>query len=53
MDKLFDNLKARARKLRIDHELLDQKVLVTASALTVEEAIGNPESNDFPLQKGK
>jgi uncharacterized protein (DUF4213/DUF364 family) len=53
MDKLFDTLKARARKLWNDHGILDQKVLVSARALTTEEALGNPECNDFPLQKGK
>jgi uncharacterized protein (DUF4213/DUF364 family) len=53
MDKLFDTLKARARTLWTDHGILDQKVLVSARALTTEEAIGNPECNDFPLQKGK
>jgi uncharacterized protein (DUF4213/DUF364 family) len=53
MDMLFDTLKARARKLWNDHGILDQKVLVSARALTAEEAIGHPESKDFPLQKGK
>jgi len=53
MDKLFDTLKARARKLWNDHGILDQKVLVSARALTTEEAIGHPESKAFPLQKGK
>jgi hypothetical protein len=33
--------------------LLSQPVAVRARALTPEEAIGNPESDDFPLQKGK
>ncbi len=53
MGKLFDVLKARARNLWTDHGLLDEKVMVSARALSTEEAIGNPESKDFPLQKGK
>jgi len=32
--------------------LLDEHITVAARTLTTEEAIGNPEDNDFPLQKG-
>jgi hypothetical protein len=35
------------------HHLLDREVVIHAKVLTAEEAIGNPESHDFPLQKGK
>ncbi len=35
------------------HGLMDETVQVRARALSTEEAIGNPEANDFPLQKGK
>jgi hypothetical protein len=53
MESLFDTLKERALKLWDEQGLLDQKVLVRARALSTEEAIGNPEADDFPLQKGK
>jgi uncharacterized protein (DUF4213/DUF364 family) len=53
MNRLFDTLKDRARELWDAQGLLDQKVQVSARALSTEEAIGNPECNDFPLQKGK
>jgi hypothetical protein len=53
MESLFDTLKERALKLWDEQGLLDQKVLVQARTLSTEEAIGNPEADDFPLQKGK
>lgn len=33
--------------------LLQQEVAVTAHVLSPQEAIGNPEEDDFPIQKGK
>jgi hypothetical protein len=33
--------------------ILDEMIAVRARTLSAEEAIGNPEGNDFPLQKGK
>jgi hypothetical protein len=41
------------RVLCDDAGIFDQIVTVKAKALTTEEAIGNPEADDFPLQKGK
>ena len=35
------------------HDLLAQPVQVKTRVLTTQEAIGNPEADDFPLQKGK
>jgi uncharacterized protein (DUF4213/DUF364 family) len=35
------------------HHLLEQEILITARTLKPDEAIGHPESNDFPLQKGR
>ena len=34
-------------------DLLSESIQVKARVLSSEEAIGNPEANDFPLQKGK
>jgi uncharacterized protein (DUF4213/DUF364 family) len=36
-----------------DAGILNENVSVTARTLTTEEAIGNPEGDDFPLQRGK
>jgi hypothetical protein len=36
-----------------DENLLAEPVRVRARVLTTEEAIGNPDAEDFPLQKGK
>jgi len=36
-----------------NENLLRESVQVKARVLSSEEAIGNPEANDFPLQKGK
>ena len=35
------------------NDLLEQEVLVRVKPLSVEQAIGTPERDDFPLQKGK
>lgn len=35
------------------NDLLSQQVLVRVKPLTVDQAIGKPERDDFPLQKGK
>lgn len=53
MDDLYDEIRRRAFNLFDDQNLLAQPVRVRARVLTTEEAIGNPEGNDFPLQKGK
>ncbi|MBS3757293.1 MAG: hypothetical protein KGY61_01370 [Desulfobacterales bacterium] len=53
MSAIFDELKRRVRPLLANNQLLEQKVRIKARPLSTEEAIGNPEANDFPLQKGK
>ena len=53
MEDIFKILKERARRLWDEHELLQNRVVIRARPLTVEEAIGNPEARDFPLQKGR
>ena len=32
-----------------ENDLLDETVVIRAKPLTPEEAIGNPESEDFPI----
>jgi hypothetical protein len=40
------------RFCQVNH-LLEQEIRVTARTLKPDEAIGHPESDDFPLQKGR
>jgi hypothetical protein len=49
---VYDEIKERAFE-NIDKDLMDMSITVKARALSTEEAIGNPESDDFPLMKGK
>ena len=49
----MDTLKTKIHDIWNAEGLLDKSVVVRAKALSTEEAIGHPESNDFPLQKGK
>jgi len=35
-----------------ENDLLNETVMIKAKPLTPEEAIGNPESEDFPILKG-
>lgn len=53
MENIFKTLKERSQRLWDDYGILDQTVTVRARPLSVEEAIGNPEAKDFPIQKGK
>jgi len=53
MDNLYNELKERTRKFLKGKDLLGQMVRIRARTLSTEEAIGNPEADDFPLQKGK
>jgi hypothetical protein len=53
MKKIYDEIKYASTDLWRSEGLLGEKVKIKARPLTVDEAIGNPESDDFPLQKGK
>lgn len=53
MSNLYDEIRETARVLLKQHGILGRRVKVKAHALSTEEAIGNPEGDDFPLQKGK
>jgi hypothetical protein len=53
MIDVYKTLREKMLKIAMDQKLLSEPVKVRARVLTTEEAIGNPESNDFPLQKGK
>ncbi len=53
MSVIWEELKRRFTDLCGKENLLGEYVDVRARVLTPEEAIGHPEDNDFPLQKGK
>jgi len=53
MNGIYAQLKEKALAMFGEAGLLDQVVTVKARVLSTEEAIGNPEADDFPLQKGK
>lgn len=51
--KSIGQLQAKARELWAARGLLREPVTVRARTLSVQEAIGDPEGDDFPLQKGR
>jgi hypothetical protein len=53
MADIYDEVKQQAAAVMREHGLMGAMVHVKARALSVEEAIGNPEADDFPIQKGK
>ena len=53
MTSLYDTLQMQALKLCHQIDTPNEIVKVKARTLSTEEAIGNPEADDFPLQKGK
>jgi hypothetical protein len=53
MVNVYERLKKKIFEISEDQRLLSEPVKVRARVLTTEEAIGNPEADDFPLQKGK
>jgi len=52
MTNLYEELKKRTRHLCQQQNLLGERINIRARPLDTEEAIGNPEAQDFPLQKG-
>ena len=53
MDDFYEQLKKRVFALWKEEGLLSEKIQIRARALSTKEAIGNPEHQDFPIQKGK
>ncbi len=53
MTDVYRRLQEKAYEVAAANKLLRGKVTVKAKVLSTEEAIGNPEEDDFPLQKGK
>jgi hypothetical protein len=53
MDDIYVQLKKRVFDLWKEEGLLSERIQIRARALSTKEAIGNPEHQDFPIQKGK
>ncbi|MEQ8201759.1 MAG: DUF364 domain-containing protein [Syntrophomonadaceae bacterium] len=52
-NEFFAKLQERLQDIADQNGLNEEKVEITCSVLTTDEAIGKPDRNDFPLQKGK
>jgi hypothetical protein len=50
---MLEKVRRKAVALWEENDLLREPITITAKTLTVHEAIGDPEGDDFPLQKGK
>jgi hypothetical protein len=53
MSDIYDDLKGKVLHLCRKNKVLGEKIVIRARTLTPEEAIGDPERDDFPLKKGK
>jgi len=53
MDDVYTTLRRRFFHVCKSQNLLSESVQVKARVLSSKEAIGNPETEDFPIQKGK
>ena len=53
MSDIYKRLCEQFHRICAEHDLLGEAVDIHARVLSSEEAIGNPEGDDFPLQKGK
>jgi hypothetical protein len=53
MNDIYNEMRERTRELLGGQDILGERVRIWARTLSTEEAIGNPEADDFPLQKGK
>lgn len=50
---ILNQIQSKAKEIWESEGILDESIEVKARTLTTEEAIGNPEGDDFPLQRGK
>lgn len=49
---MYSMIKDKFEQIVEENDLLNETVMIRAKPLTTEEAIGNPESEDFPILKG-
>ena len=50
---MLESVRRKALEIWREHDLLSDPVTVKAKTLTVREVLGDPEGDDFPIQKGK
>ncbi|MCD6412889.1 MAG: hypothetical protein J7L54_01935 [Elusimicrobia bacterium] len=50
---MLEIIRKKLKEIVEEQNITDGEVVVTAKALTPEEAIGNPEHDDYPLLKGR
>ena len=50
---MYQKLREKFKEIIKDHSLENSKIKITSKVLTKQEAIGNPEHDDYPLLKGK
>ncbi len=50
---ILNQIQEKAREAWEKEGILDENISITARILSTEEAIGNPEGDDFPLLRGK
>jgi hypothetical protein len=53
MRDVFNDLKHKAAEVLDQHGLMGETVKIKARVMSAEKAIGNPEADDFAIQKGK
>jgi hypothetical protein len=53
VNDLYDILKTDFMEKAVSHGLMNEPIQVTCKALSVEEAIGKPDQDDYPIIKGK
>lgn len=51
--QILEQIRAQAMQVWKEAGLMQEMIEVVAAPLSVEEAIGRPEGDDFPIQKGK
>ncbi len=49
---MYNKIKEKFAQIVVENNLSGETVRISAKTLTPEEAIGNPESEDFPILKG-
>ncbi|MBI9112913.1 DUF364 domain-containing protein [Maridesulfovibrio ferrireducens] len=52
-ESILKTVQEKAREIWEKEGILDEHITITARTLSTEEAIGNPEGDDFPLLRGK
>jgi hypothetical protein len=49
---MYTVIREKFERIVAENDLLDETVVIRAKPLTPEEAIGNPEGEDFPILEG-